>query len=184
MSKLILVLGGAKSGKSLYAENLVNESLDVVYIATSEVRDEEMAIRVENHKQRRPAEWKTIEAPFELENALLSCNKTTKYVIVDCVTLFITNLLLNHESIVSDRVNDTGIDDFNDIVEKVKLVCDSVKKIDATVILVSNEVGFGIVPENRLARIFRDVAGKVNQVIASRADEVFFVVAGIAQKLK
>ena len=179
MSKLILVLGGAKSGKSFYAEKLVKDSLNVVYIATAEVRDDEMSRRVKNHQKRRPVEWQTIEAPFELKEALSGCDKTTEYVIVDCVTIFITNQLLKYEG-----VDDDASDSLNMVVEQIKVICDSAKKIDATVIMVSNEVGFGIVPENRLARVFRDLAGKVNQVVASMSDEVFFVIAGIAQKIK
>lgn len=184
MAKLIFVLGGAKSGKSLFAENLAKSSSKVAYIATAEVRDEEMADRIKAHRDRRCPEWETIEAPFELKDALLNLNNEVESVIIDCVTIYITNLLLKDGyNSAGDPVNENA-DISGSIIKDIEVLCGIGKKISSKVIFVSNEVGFGIVPENKLARDFRDIAGKVNQVIAQQADEVFFVVAGIARKIK
>ena len=188
MAKLTLVLGGTKSGKSLFAEKLAhvysNKNCKVAYLATAEVRDDEMADRVLRHKRRRPKEWVTIEAPIEIENTILNLDKGIKFLIIDCITLYITNLLLQNESKVDDKAKSADFIKSNVIIDKIKTLCDVCKKTDADVVVVSNEVGFSIVPDNRLARIFSDIAGHSNQIIAEKADEVYIVIAGIAQQIK
>ncbi|MGR3219127.1 MAG: bifunctional adenosylcobinamide kinase/adenosylcobinamide-phosphate guanylyltransferase [Candidatus Anammoxibacter sp.] len=192
MAKLTFVLGGAKSGKSLFAENLArrysnNDSYkpgDIAYLATAEIRDEEMAERILLHKIRRPKEWQTIEAPLEPETAMLGLDENVKFLIIDCITLYITNLLLqdergNHADDIHNRLAGN-----NDILTKIDDLCSTCKKINADVVMVSNEVGLSIVPENRLARVFSDIAGRSNQIIAQNADEVYFVIAGITQRIK
>lgn len=183
MSKLILVLGGAKSGKSLYAENLVADK-QVAYIATAEVHDKEMEQRVQAHRARRPASWLTFETPMDIESALSGLDDKIEFVIIDCLTIYITNLLLKVAFHDDDSLFDVDEACFDSIVGKVESLCYCAKGINANVVLVSNEVGFGIVPNNKLARVFRDIAGRANQIVANKADEVFFVVAGIAQKIK
>lgn len=200
MAKLVLVLGGIKSGKSLFAENLARNGAygdgrkykKVAYVATAEVKDREMRARILEHRERRPKEWQTIEAPLELKGAIMGL-KDIDVFIIDCITLYITNLLLYNKSDYSgEKTPDCpsangGRRDFKsgkDIIKDIECLCHACKDINADVIMVSNEVGLSIVSENRLARIFSDIAGRTNQIIANTADEVYFVTAGIANRIK
>lgn len=175
MAEIILVTGGARSGKSSFAEKLALKlgNGHAAYIATAQIFDEEMAARVELHKSRRDKSWTNFEAPFDAEKILA---ETTGVVLFDCVTIYLTNWLLAK-----------NLDDKNLAAEFetwIKNLLDAAKNSSATVIFVSNEVGAGIVPENKLARIFRDYAGLANQRIAAAAENVFLTVAGIAVDLK
>jgi adenosylcobinamide kinase/adenosylcobinamide-phosphate guanylyltransferase len=164
-----LILGGARSGKSRFAENIINQAGGGTYIATGRAWDDEMANRIDLHKQSRGDLWQTVEEPLELCSALLTCNVTGgKPVLVDCLTLWLTNLMLE------DR----------DIDEAIKALCDLLPTLVVPVLFVSNEVGFGIVPENAMARAFRDHAGRLHQRIAEQADKVTLVVAGIPMQVK
>lgn len=173
MAKTILVTGGARSGKSRFAEQLA-ESLGAPlgYLATSWAGDEEMAARIARHKERRGEAWRTIEEPLDLAGVLAG-NDDAGFaaILVDCVTLWLTNLLLNHE--------DPGI-----VIKRVKELTSMTPRLTTQLIFVSSEVGMGIVPENALARAFRDVVGEANQIIASAADEVYVTISGIPLKLK
>ena len=172
-NKLILITGGARSGKSRFAQKLADAMEGrKVFLATAEALDEEMKSRIEIHKEERPSEWDTIEETKHLSKALMTCNGKFDVILIDCLTLWISNLLAN------DTVDESQI------LEEVKHFISGCRRIKSTVILVANEVGLGIVPANRLARMFRDVAGKVNQEIAAVADDVYLVVSGISLKLK
>ncbi|TCD15023.1 bifunctional adenosylcobinamide kinase/adenosylcobinamide-phosphate guanylyltransferase [Oricola cellulosilytica] len=166
---ITLVLGGARSGKSAFAERLVAD-LDgtPVYIATGRVRDDEMRLRIEHHRDRRGAEWRTVEEPENLERALTREARPGNAVLVDCLTLWITNLMLSQA----------------DINVRASALCQVLSEAKGHVVLVSNEVGLGIVPDNAMAREFRDHAGRLHQDIAALADEVFFVAAGLPLKMK
>jgi adenosylcobinamide kinase/adenosylcobinamide-phosphate guanylyltransferase len=164
-----LILGGARSGKSRFAENRINHAGGGIYIATGRAWDEEMANRIELHKSSRGEIWQTIEEPLDLFGVLSACNRDgSKPVLVDCLTLWLTNLMLE------DR----------DIEAEFDRLCDLLPELDIPVLLVSNEVGFGIVPENAMARSFRDHAGRLHQRIAELADQVTLVVAGIPMSVK
>ncbi|WP_430473609.1 bifunctional adenosylcobinamide kinase/adenosylcobinamide-phosphate guanylyltransferase [Thalassospira lucentensis] len=164
-----LILGGARSGKSRFAENIINQAGGGIYIATGRAWDDEMANRIDLHKQSRGDLWHTIEEPTDLCAALRTCNvQEGKPVLVDCLTLWLTNLMLE------DR----------DIDAEITMLCDLVPVLDIPVLLVSNEVGFGIVPENAMARAFRDHAGRLHQRIAELANRVTLVVAGIPMQVK
>lgn len=165
-----LVLGGARAGKSRYAEALIDRSgaETAVYIATAEAGDVEMATRIAAHRARREGKWLTIEAPLELAEAVLANAAAARPVLIDCLTLWLSNLM--HAGHDCD-------DAFDQLVEAFEgLVC--------PIVLVSNEVGLGIVPDNKLARDFRDLAGRLNQRIAERAERVVFVAAGLPLLLK
>jgi adenosylcobinamide kinase / adenosylcobinamide-phosphate guanylyltransferase len=165
----ILVLGGARSGKSRHAEDLaLRHQGEHIYIATAEPRDEEMQRRIADHRRRRGTEWHTLEEPIELTNALQRTCGERRLVLVDCVTLWLSNLLM------LDR----------DVGQEIDRLCRTLPALKGTVIFVSNEVGLGIVPENPLARRFRDEAGFANQRLAAACDEVVVMVAGLAMKLK
>lgn len=166
-----LVLGGARSGKSALTERLAVESgLAVTYIATAEALDEEMRERIARHRADRPAGWKTLEVPRALAAELLAESAPDRFVIVDCLTLWLTNLMLDEDASLLER-------------ERAALLA-SLPRLAGPVVLVSNEVGLGIVPDNALARRFRDEAGRLNQAIASLCDHVFFVAAGLPLTLK
>jgi adenosylcobinamide kinase / adenosylcobinamide-phosphate guanylyltransferase len=168
MAKLTLVLGGARSGKSRYAESLIAALPPPrIYVATAEAGDAEMAERIALHRTRRGGDWQTIEAPHDLP-AVLATAATDAPVLVDCVTLWLSNRML------------AGAD--MDI-EAARLET-ALNGRHSGVVLVSNEVGFGIVPDNALARRFRDLQGRLNQQLAARADRVVLVVAGLPVMVK
>ncbi len=164
-----LVLGGARSGKSAFAELEVSRTdLPAFYIATAEARDSEMAERIERHRMRRGADWTTIEEPLELAEALATWISPERAVLVDCLTLWLANLMAARRP----------------IGEEVEVVCHVLREASGPVVLVSNEVGLGIVPDNALARQFRDEAGTMNRRIAATAGRVVFVAAGLPLTLK
>jgi adenosylcobinamide kinase / adenosylcobinamide-phosphate guanylyltransferase len=165
-----LVIGGARSGKSSYAERQARNShaggFPVTYIATCEARDEEMAERIAHHRERRPAGWRTIEEPRLLADTLRREAAADTCLLVDCLTLWLTNVLLGERE------------------EEIGKLLNALPTLPGRIILVSNEVGWGIVPENALARRFRDEQGRLNQRIAAIAGEVTLVAAGLPLSLK
>jgi adenosylcobinamide kinase/adenosylcobinamide-phosphate guanylyltransferase len=163
MPQLTLVLGGARSGKSRYAENLIMASPPPwTFVATAEPGDAEMAERIALHRRRRGREWQTIEAPHDMTAALAAVALDAP-VLVDCLTLWLSNRML------ADVDLEAGIAGLEAALDGRR----------GPVVLVSNEVGFGIVPDNELARRFRDLQGRLNQRLAARADRVVLVVAGL-----
>ncbi|HYT55437.1 MAG TPA: bifunctional adenosylcobinamide kinase/adenosylcobinamide-phosphate guanylyltransferase [Verrucomicrobiae bacterium] len=170
-SQTILVTGGARSGKSTYAERRASElGRRRLYLATAEAKDEEMALRIAEHQKRRGNEWVTIEEPLELTDVLLARRNQIDCAVVDCLTLWLSNLLIRSDE--------------NYVAEKVETLVEILPRLDFHVVLVTNEVGWGIVPDNPLARQFRDLAGRVNQRIAAIATEVILTVAGIPMVVK
>ena len=164
------VLGGARSGKSAFAQRRALESgLQVIYLATAEAGDAEMAERIARHRAERPAEWGLVEEPLDLAGALRRHAAPNHCLLVDCLTLWLCNLLIAGE----ERLH----------VETAALLT-VLPELPGQVLLVSNEVGQGIVPDNPLARQFRDEAGRLHQAVASRCDRVVFVVAGLPLTLK
>lgn len=162
----ILVLGGARSGKSAYAERLLARHAGArVYLATAEAGDAEMALRIRRHRKRRGDGWDTIEAPLDLPAAIRA---EPRALLVDCLTLWLSNLM------AAGR----------DLDAAGGQLCDAIRRPGGPVVLVSNEVGWGIVPENALAREFCDHAGRLNQRVAAVADRVLLVAAGLALPLK
>lgn len=172
MGKLIFVTGGARSGKSQFAQELAdNLSKKVTYIATAQALDPEMRVRIKVHQKNRPAHWKTFERPKNIARILSQLNKNTEVILLDCLTLLISNLLLSGQAQKS-------------ILEEIVQIVQTTKAIDPAVLVVSNEVGMGIVPDNPVGRTFRDLLGRANQIMAKEADEVYFLVSGIANKIK
>lgn len=168
MSKTILITGGARSGKSVIAETkALSLAPRAVYIATAEVRDAEMAARVADHRARRGLEWIDHAEAFDLTGALRKTDGLGPR-LVDCLTLWLTNLML---------------DDRDWRAEALALCAELPRQTDP-VVIVTNEVGAGIVPDNKLARDFRDAAGLLNQWVAAVADEVILAVAGLPMKVK
>lgn len=177
MSRTIFITGGARSGKSIFAEKLALEfTAPLCYLATAQTLDGEMEGRVRLHRERRGQQWQTLEEPLELTRALRESDGRYQAVLVDCITLWLSNLLFAYENLEGDLEERV----LSDVCQLAELL----RGINMPVILVSNEVGMGIVPENRLARLYRDIAGKANQLLAAAADEVHLVVSGIPLKLK
>jgi adenosylcobinamide kinase/adenosylcobinamide-phosphate guanylyltransferase len=169
ISPLTFILGGARSGKSRFAESLVAASgLDRHYIATGRAWDEEMRERIDKHRADRGPSWTTHEEPLDLAGRLAAIDGEGRAVLVDCLTLWVTNLMM------AER----------DMAAEFAALAAFLPKARARLVLVSNEVGLGIVPENRMARDFRDHAGRLHQMIAAAAAEVYFVAAGLPLKMK
>ncbi|MBS3989375.1 MAG: bifunctional adenosylcobinamide kinase/adenosylcobinamide-phosphate guanylyltransferase [Dethiobacter sp.] len=181
--KLVLILGGARSGKSRLAEEMALASGGkTVYLATATIRDEEMAQRVEIHRKRRPSDWTTLEENCDLPGALEKISADTETVIVDCLTLWLTNKLLPSYSEDATFAELASVE--KEISESLGRFCRAAKERLFKTILVANEVGCGIVPETQLGRFFRDLAGRANQLVAKEADEVFLAVAGYLLRVK
>lgn len=178
MAKVILVTGGCRSGKSAFAEQLArSHSGGLRYIATCHVFDEEMAERVRRHRDRRSGEgWVTIEEEYELVDVLAQCPPGSS-VLIDCLTFWINNLMFRAEREGREFGEQA-------MVSECLRLNRQLASMDGTVVLVLSEVGMGIVPENALARRFRDCSGRCGQLIAALADEVYWVVCGIPSKLK
>jgi adenosylcobinamide kinase/adenosylcobinamide-phosphate guanylyltransferase len=183
MGNLTLVLGGARSGKSRYAQEIAEKEATggtVLYIATGEPIDEEMEARIARHKQDRPAHWQTIEEPLAVGN-ILRHESEARVILIDCLTLFVTNHLLGQ----GDRAHcETESPNEPGAQAAVVDLIESAKACMANVIIVSNEVGMGLVPATPLGRVFRDVAGRANQLVAAAADRVVFMVAGLPMTIK
>lgn len=172
-SKITFVIGGCRSGKSSHALYLANEikGSRKIFIATSVPTDKEMDARVVKHQKERGDDWITAEVPVEIPSKIIELSESSDVILVDCLTLWISNLMFN------------SFDD-DAIVKITQELQDTLKIINVPVFLVANEVGMGVVPENALARRFRDMAGMVNQKIAQTADKVIYTVAGIPMIVK
>ena len=184
MKLLTLVTGGARSGKSSFSESLIeNEGEEIIYIATGVPFDQEMKDRIKKHRENRPSNWETIEKYRDFKDIVeLDSFKTADSVILDCVTIMINNLLfennIDFESISMGKVDEIEKEIFLQIDELLDVLSDK------NTVIVTNEVGLGIVPDGKISRIFRDIAGRINQYIAQRADRVYFVVSGIPTIIK
>jgi len=177
--KLIFITGGARSGKSNFAEKMAAKiSKEVAYIATGQPLDDEMKIRIKKHKDRRPINWKTYEEPIEVRELVSRLDLEKEVILIDCLTLLTSNLLLRKE----DKVEDSRWQE--EILLEIKKLAEISYKVPAQVIIVSNEVGMGLVPDNPLGRAYRDILGRANSIIADKADEVFMIVSGIPLKIK
>ncbi|MBX9467265.1 MAG: bifunctional adenosylcobinamide kinase/adenosylcobinamide-phosphate guanylyltransferase [Rhizobium sp.] len=167
----ILVLGGARSGKSQFAESMARDTgFEKIYVATGRAWDDEMRARIEAHKADRANDgWMTHEEPLDLVGSLKAVDKPERVILVDCLTLWVTNLMM---------------EEGRDVDADGATLAASLNALQATIIFVSNEVGLGIVPENKMARAFRDHAGRLHQAIAAEAAEVYFIAAGLPLKMK
>jgi adenosylcobinamide kinase/adenosylcobinamide-phosphate guanylyltransferase len=177
--KMTLILGGARSGKSTYAEARALESgLAVIFLATAQAGDEEMAARIAAHKANRPREWATLEAPLHAGQALLDSGLSAGYVLLDCLTLLASNILISLPEPLTQAAADNAVD--REIDEL--LAAYAARK--ESWLVISNEVGLGLVPPYPLGRTYRDTLGRANQRLAAAADEVVFLAAGLPLWLK
>jgi len=188
-NKIVLVLGGSRSGKSEFAEKLMrrSEGKRKGYIATSRILDEEMKYRVLLHQERRPADWKTFEILSEAGEAMETVLAETDTVLFDCITMYVNNILMEHIS--KKPVETLGVEDLETLQQALeKDLARMFEEISKTsgkeIIFVSDELGMGIVPANAMSRVYRDLVGLANQYVARRAGEVYLSVAGITVELK
>jgi adenosylcobinamide kinase/adenosylcobinamide-phosphate guanylyltransferase len=180
---ITFIIGGARSGKSRFALQLANNyipskegvhggdaisSMRKAYIATAQAMDDEMKERIVKHKEERSGEWATFEEPLNISTLIADINKSYDVILVDCLTLWLSNLLLNNKN----------------VEKEIELFISSLSIINSSLFAVSNEVGLGIVPDNALSRKFRDLSGYLNQAVAAVANEVYLVTAGIPLKIK
>lgn len=199
MGKLTLILGGARSGKSTFAERRARElgGNDVLYVATSETKDEEMQQRVEKHRADRPSAWGTVEASRNVAQALRQAQDTSlrqggsvaRVILLDCMTFLVANHLMDAAGPEDDPFDDPSADPFDaqieaDVVAEVEALGTYLQETDVEMLVVSNEVGLGVVPPYELGRAYRDILGRANQILARHADEVYLLVAGIPMKVK
>ena len=177
--RLIFLLGGARSGKSQYAETWAREhGLRVLFVATAQAKDADMEQRIADHQAARPPGWQTLEAPIDSARQIAATAIEHDTLILDCVTLLTSNILLSLPDTATQReANDAALGEIERLLA-------AQAQSDATWLVVSNEVGMGIVPPTRLGNLYRDMLGRANQRIAAQADEVLLLVAGIAWRLK
>jgi adenosylcobinamide kinase/adenosylcobinamide-phosphate guanylyltransferase len=185
MAKLILVTGGARSGKSTFAEEKAKEfGHNVLYVATSKPIDDEMKQRIAKHRAQRPAQWETIEVYKNIDTTLVDIIQGKAAVLLDCVTIMITNIMLD-ECYDWDSLTREKVEDIENVVgHQIERLISLSKMSEVPFILVTNEVGLGVVPPSAIGRDFRDIAGRMNQILAKVADEVYFCVSGIPMKIK
>lgn len=173
MSKVVLVTGGSRSGKSRFAEGLaLGYPALRGYLATAEAGDAEMADRIARHQGRRGEEWETMEEPLQVEEKIRANDGRFKVILLDCVTLWLSNLLFSCDGGAAEALS------------RVERFTESFNSLQTPLVIVTNEVGMGIVPEHPLSRTFRDLSGEANELIAARADEVHVCFAGLPLKLK
>jgi adenosylcobinamide kinase/adenosylcobinamide-phosphate guanylyltransferase len=170
--QITLILGGVRSGKSHYAQSFVSGFSRVAFIATAEALDAEMQARISRHRDERPGNWTTFETPLELEDAILGCSGKFDVILVDCLTLWISNLMAAEHC------------DSSRIFARAARLSEALRASSSSVVLVSNEVGSGIVPVSDSGRLYRDLLGGTNQQVAAVADRVLLLVAGYPLTVK
>ena len=180
---IVLITGGARSGKSVFAESLFQDEAHVVYLATARVTDDEMQERVTHHQQSRPPDWTTVERTYELHTVCASIPQVP-IILLDCLSVLTSNVMFDlaggYERIppkLQQQVEDM-------VVEELEQLMSAVTAKGGRLVMVTNEVGDAVVPENHIARVYRDILGRINQRIAALCDEVYLVTCGIPLQLK
>ena len=180
MGRLLLVLGGARSGKSAYAQQLAQElgGARVLFVATAQAWDEEMTQRIAQHRQERPTAWRTLEAPHHVGQAIALELDDAAVVLVDCLTLLVSNTILRLSESPDPAAAAVAVQ------AELTALLQTCQGNTTTYIVVSNEVGLGLVPDNPLGRLYRDLLGRANQTLAAQAEAVYFMVAGLPVEVK
>ena len=181
--KKILLIGGARSGKSHFAQELAPKLGEpVLFVATAEAGDEEMQRRIEAHRRSRPAEWSTLEVTTHIGSQIVQNIGDARVVIVDCITLLVNNIMGQHGYQTDEQIDASHIE--SEVAGEINELIECINRVDASFILVTNEVGTGLVPVSSTGRLYRDVLGKANQILAEHADEVYLMVAGLPVPIK
>jgi adenosylcobinamide kinase / adenosylcobinamide-phosphate guanylyltransferase len=181
--KKTLITGGARSGKSHFAQDMAHQSgKSVLFVATAQAGDDEMRRRIEAHRRSRPSSWRTLEASVRVGLAIQENIGGSELVLLDCVTLLVNNVIGPFLSPDGNDIDEAQAEHAVKMEIDQLLLCVNAGKADFLV--VTNEVGLGLVPDNKLGRVYRDILGNTNQVLASAADEVYFMISGLPSKLK
>lgn len=181
MGKMVLITGGARSGKSRFAQQLAGTlSKTVLFVATAEALDDEMKLRIDEHRKNRPQHWQTLEVTEDVGRQIEKSIGKSRTVVIDCVTMWLNSFFNRYSR--GDELNATLIE--KKLNSEIKKLLSCIKKIQAIFIIVTNEVGLGIVPDNNAARLYRDLLGSANQSLALEADEVYLLVSGIPVTVK
>ncbi len=180
---VILITGGARSGKSRFAQELASKPGEpVLFVATAEPGDEEMCRRIEKHRKNRPPGWRTLEAATGTGRQIQQNAGNTRTIIVDCITLLVSNILQQYTDAASEKVDEPAAE--KAVIAEINGLIDTTRLVTANFIIVTNEVGMGLVPPNQIGRLYRDLLGKANQMLAQNSAEVYLMVAGIPLLIK
>ena len=184
MSKMCnLIIGGARSGKSSFAQELALKSGEpVLFVATAEAGDEEMRHRIEQHQKARPSDWSTLEVTTNVGRAISQKIGEFQVVIIDCITLLVNNIFGQYSHQNTEQIDAPFIE--KKLVDEISELVECINQVDASFIIVTNEVGTGLVPANKVGRLYRDLLGKTNQILAQRADKIYLMVAGLPLPIK
>lgn len=183
MSKVIVIIGGARSGKSKFAQEIALKSgQPVLFVATAEAGDEEMRQRIEEHRKVRPATWDILEATTHVGSQISKKAGEAQTVLIDCITLLINNIFLQYSEHTGQEIDAIRVE--KEVIAEIDELVHCINQIDASFIIVTNEVGLGLVPANKLGRLYRDLLGRANQMLAQHADEVYLMVSGIPLLIK
>ena len=181
--KCILLIGGARSGKSRFAQELAQKSGgSVLFVATAEAGDEEMRRRIEKHRRERPSDWSTLETIARIGSQIERKIGGNGMVIIDCITLLVNNIFNKFSHQVDENIDASLLE--HEVADEINQLVECIDRTDASFIIVTNEVGLGLVPADEASRLYRDLLGRVNRMLAERADEVYLMVAGIAVPVK
>jgi adenosylcobinamide kinase/adenosylcobinamide-phosphate guanylyltransferase len=177
--KTTLIIGGARSGKSSYAQEMARKTgLPVLFVATAKAGDDDMKKRIEAHRRSRPSGWKTLEVAVGIGNAIMDNINDAKLVIVDCVTLLVNNVFMTFDDTTDINLAEKAV------MAEINELIDCMDSVEADFIIVTNEIGLGLVPADRVSRMYRDILGRTNQKLAQYADEVQLLTAGIPLAIK
>jgi len=181
--KSILIIGGVRSGKSRFAQELALKLGEpVLFVATAAAGDEEMRQRIEEHQRARSATWTTLEVTTQIASQIEQKIGKAQVVIVDCITLLLNNIFSQYVDQTSEQIDAPLIE--KKVISEIDELVDCINRIDTSFIMVTNEVGTGLVPANRVGRLYRDLLGKANQLLARRVDEVYLLVTGLPVQIK
>ncbi len=183
MKKIILLLGGARSGKSRFAQEYARRNGEnVLFVATAIAGDEDMRQRIEKHKKDRPANWRTLEVVTNIGMQIEANARDAQLIVIDCITMLVNNIFSRYDEKQFDAIDDLVLE--KKVVTEIKQLQMCLKKVRASFLIVSNEVGLGLVPDTRMGQLYRDFLGRANQVLAHESDEVYLLVAGIPLRVK
>ncbi|MDO9333389.1 MAG: bifunctional adenosylcobinamide kinase/adenosylcobinamide-phosphate guanylyltransferase [Dehalococcoidales bacterium] len=183
LQKIILLLGGARSGKSRFAQEYARRNGEnVLFVATATAGDEDMRRRIEKHKKDRPANWRTLEVVTNIGIQIEANARDAQLIVIDCITMLVNNIFSRYDNKLFNAIDDSVLE--KEVVAEIEQLQMCMKKVRASFLIVSNEVGLGLVPDNRMGRLYRDFLGRANQMLAQESDEVYLLVAGIPLQVK
>lgn len=181
--KNILITGGVRSGKSRFAQELaLRADGPVLFVATAEAGDEEMKRRIEAHRRERSAAWSTLEVTTHIGSHIEQKIGGSRVVVVDCITLLVSNVFNRYSHQTDEQIDGSLIE--KEVTREISELVECINRVNASFIIITNEVGLGLVPANKTGRVYRDLLGKANQMLAERADEVYLMVAGLPLPVK